>query len=536
MHGNLKSHFSLAGGGNRAFATSLGALRALQHLQTEVLETAHSPKYFADSYGANSGGAWALAAYFGSKSRASGRMLFGQYIPPEIITSKTVGKMDALCALNIPKTHCLSGVLQFICYRVITCRWRPRISYWTEHIKNALVTRLGLSTLGRLGIETPVPGEGIVPSPSALYFVATADSVFDDNRGQVVYSIQRRAGGVTDAVVETEVFWPGSLEVDYLSTSQTLEEVLARTSWAPGQLMSGILTKGPSVLPLSRLGKALMKQMTYTDDLRNLMGFGKGGGRTVMVSDGGSLDNIAILPALRQIKAGMRRIVAWLCNDAGTLNLGDFLEECEGESALKAESQEEERALETLMIEYSRAGKLKGKITNNYAMLFGLTWDGIDGDFTDNQVFRTVDFVQVARGLQDAQDSGNGCVGTFDLQTIANTRWGIPAGKQVRITFVQVGYTKNWEDIVQRSLYSEHLGTPISDRTALQEVVLPIGFDFIRGGPLHKGAHLSCGKQWPAGGWDWTFGKQMSPSCAALFANLAEWIVRTNFLHFDMST
>lgn len=66
-------------------------------------------------------------------------------------------------------------------------------------------------------------------------------------------------------------------------------------------------------------------------------------------------------------------------------------------------------------------------------------------DYYQNQVFSTSDFIPVVKGLQDAQAKGNGIIARFNLTTIENQWWGIPAGLQVSITFVYLGRLTQWE-------------------------------------------------------------------------------------------
>lgn len=90
------------------------------------------------------------------------------------------------------------------------------------------------------------------------------------------------------------------------------------------------------------------------------------------------------------------------------------------------------------------------------------------GEYYRDQVFDRNDYITVVQGnltshtamnikykillrflgLQKAQKDGLGIVRTFNLTTVANSWWGIPAGFTSQITFVYLGRLRGWEELL----------------------------------------------------------------------------------------
>jgi hypothetical protein len=66
-------------------------------------------------------------------------------------------------------------------------------------------------------------------------------------------------------------------------------------------------------------------------------------------------------------------------------------------------------------------------------------------DNRKNQVYSEADWKHVALTLQEAQAKGNGIIGTFQLTSIQNDWWGIPAGITSEVTIVYLGRLSGWE-------------------------------------------------------------------------------------------
>jgi hypothetical protein len=70
-----------------------------------------------------------------------------------------------------------------------------------------------------------------------------------------------------------------------------------------------------------------------------------------------------------------------------------------------------------------------------------------------DQVFPKSKFAPVITALQAAQAKGNGIIATFNLTTIENKWWGIPAGIESQITFVYLGRLSGWEAKLTSEMY-----------------------------------------------------------------------------------
>jgi hypothetical protein len=106
------------------------------------------------------------------------------------------------------------------------------------------------------------------------------------------------------------------------------------------------------------------------------------------------------------------------------------------------------------------------QITNDFSCFFGVFPDKADYEYAyeRNQVFPRDDYVSVVKALQAAQSKGNGIVATFNLTTVANEWWGIPAGFTAEVTFVMLGRAHIWES--QLSSEMRALVTPTSPEAA----------------------------------------------------------------------
>jgi hypothetical protein len=91
------------------------------------------------------------------------------------------------------------------------------------------------------------------------------------------------------------------------------------------------------------------------------------------------------------------------------------------------------------------------QVSDSLSSLFGVyendtaTWEQRSFDMRYNQVFSGSDWAPVASALQQAQAVGNGIIATFNLTTVENAWWGIPAGITSQITFVYLGRLSGWE-------------------------------------------------------------------------------------------
>lgn len=94
---------------------------------------------------------------------------------------------------------------------------------------------------------------------------------------------------------------------------------------------------------------------------------------------------------------------------------------------------------------------LNAQISSDLSAFFGVFPTDVSDpekrafDNRKNQMFAEADWKPVALTLQDAQAKGNGIIGTFQLTTVQNDWWGIPAGISAQITIVYLGRLAAWE-------------------------------------------------------------------------------------------
>jgi len=91
------------------------------------------------------------------------------------------------------------------------------------------------------------------------------------------------------------------------------------------------------------------------------------------------------------------------------------------------------------------------QLTDTVTCFFGVlakdtpNWQNRSYEYEKDQVFATSDYPIVVSALQAAQAKGEGIIATFNLTTIENTWWGIPAGETYEITISYLGRLQAWE-------------------------------------------------------------------------------------------
>lgn len=79
-------------------------------------------------------------------------------------------------------------------------------------------------------------------------------------------------------------------------------------------------------------------------------------------------------------------------------------------------------------------------------------WQDRSYEYEKDQVFASSDWVPVVQKLQAVQAAGGGIVASFNLTTIANEWWGIPAGIEQQVTIVYLGRVTKWEDQLSKTM------------------------------------------------------------------------------------
>lgn len=76
-----------------------------------------------------------------------------------------------------------------------------------------------------------------------------------------------------------------------------------------------------------------------------------------------------------------------------------------------------------------------------------------DPDYQFNQVFSSSDFAALQQGLWNASQTGGPAVFAQTLTTVANSWFGVQAGKQVTVLWVYLNYSPNWYDVLNEDLH-----------------------------------------------------------------------------------
>jgi len=135
-------------------------------------------------------------------------------------------------------------------------------------------------------------------------------------------------------------------------------------------------------------------------------------------------------------------------------------------------------------------------------------------DYTADQVFAAADFVPLAQRLQAAQMAGGGVVVTSTHVTVANARWGLPAGIVANVTWVYLSRAGAWEKRLRPEV--ARLVVPPPHRSPT---------------PLDYGETVATGEyrdfpNYPTDSLDF------SPGKANMLADLTGWTVKHNAAEF----
>ena len=200
------------------------------------------------------------------------------------------------------------------------------------------------------------------------------------------------------------------------------------------------------------------------------------------VGDGGAVDNFALMTSLRR---GNRSLILWE-NSAGPLN-PDF----------NATARPPHAA----------------DISHDISGLFGYYFTSTFTSDRENQIFNQTEFPRVVTALQDAQQRGNGAVGTFLLTTIQNDYFGIPAGLDLNVTIYHCGRVFNWEDQLPPVVKQHVVPSPLN-RNATELITSGTFANF----PLYSVVDQLT----------------LTAEQANLLASMTSWVVQENRLHFDL--
>lgn len=99
-----------------------------------------------------------------------------------------------------------------------------------------------------------------------------------------------------------------------------------------------------------------------------------------------------------------------------------------------------------LSLDYDPAGPVSASVIDSYLPpFFGLQDPSLGTSTQNNQVFATADYAKVVRELQAAKRSGGAVMAVTKLTTIENRWWGVPAGQEVRVCWMYLDRSAQWE-------------------------------------------------------------------------------------------
>jgi hypothetical protein len=99
-----------------------------------------------------------------------------------------------------------------------------------------------------------------------------------------------------------------------------------------------------------------------------------------------------------------------------------------------------------LNLDYDPKGRVESTDIDNYLPpLFGLPDPSTGTATQNNQVFATADYAKVVRELQSAKRSGGAVMAVTKLTTVANSWWGLAGGHEVRVCWMYLDRSANWE-------------------------------------------------------------------------------------------
>jgi len=446
------------GGGSRAYIAALGYLAGLHEL--DLLKNI---RYI----GGISGGAWATTTFSYAQNVASDNILLGPVVPPESITNDNLKKMQSGCAralaaqnltligLNALKNGIVKNVADAWCYGTSKTYLEPvgikpnyKFSWNADTVKDILKRNPSLSKsdfqvpvlpnrpfpiLGStlVGPAEGAPFKGDTHNFTLLEFTPLYVGQFKTNKVSYKYHLGLTHSIAMGGAVETFAFAKqgGSPKIGMASdhTSATLQVPVPEigldlryaagaSSYAPGTLFES--------LPKDAIQLALNFSYWSPSDVLPTA-------RDTMFGDGGSYENIPLISFLQRRVA---KIVLFL-DDSTPL--------------------QPTAAWDPYIQPYT--GK---EVTDCLTAFFGVFTPNQPEqvkaayDYSRDQVFATEDFAKVITTLQKAQAQGNGIIATFNLTTVSNDWWGIPAGLTSEVTFVYLGRLAGWESKLSSEMSS----------------------------------------------------------------------------------
>lgn len=444
------------GGGSRSYIASMGYLSALNKLGLIP-----NIRYVVGI----SGGAWATTVFSYTQNQVDDETFLGPILMPEELSEEILQQMDPKCARSFAAGDFVPIMLRAFEEKKVDT-FADAWAYATQevYLTPAGITpdtpftwnaasledirsrnpSLDIPFLLPANAERPYPmiGTGLVgPTAGAPYYetrnltmleitplyvgqMMTQDVVYDYSLG---VKHTKRVGGVIESFAygrhgdAPRLGLSSSTKTDILSVPEPtnrldLQFSAGASSYAPGALVETL----PADLP-DKLGLHL----SYWSPADHFPS-----SADTLFCDGGSYENILLISLLQR---RVEKIVLFINSITPLQPASEW--------------------------DVYNDPPSKTQVSNDMSAFFGIypddlaTWEKRSFDIGKNQVFDSADWAPVITTLQAAQARGDGIIGTFNLTTIENTWWGIPAGLTPEITFVYLGRLNQWEKQLSPEMY-----------------------------------------------------------------------------------
>lgn len=440
------------GGGSRAYVASFGILSGLHQL--DLLKNI---RYVSGI----SGGAWASSTFTYAQNVDDDKFLC-PILAPEDMTHLKLMKMDDQCARSFAAAD-----LSFVAAKA----WKDKIvdtipSGWSYAVSKQYLEPVGITkntrfswnaeTVADIKARNPdLAGETfLLPSNSKRPYFLIGTTLVGPSDGSpyttehqnftmieitplyvgqmknqdVEYSYKhfdkliqtRRVGGVIEPFAYSRVGSgpttgltskqsSGTLKVPEPTTFIDLQFAAGASSYAPGALVESLSPE--------ELANALGMPFDYWSPASP-----KPETTTTLFADGGSYENIPLISFLQR---RVPKIVLFMVSSTPLMSADKYnpaVDEFDGT-------------------------QLSDTVTCFFGVLAKNTpnWQNRSYEYEKDQVFATSDYAPVVSALQAAQAKGEGIIATFNLTTIENKWWGVPAGINAEITISYLGRLQAWE-------------------------------------------------------------------------------------------
>jgi hypothetical protein len=438
-----------SGGGSRAFTTAIGYLSGL-----DKLGLIDNVRYI----GGISGGSWATAAYTYVKSEVKDdQILLGRIVYPADIEYDALTKLDYDCLRRLPTANFYGIMLKNELGQVSPDMWIDSISeVFLEPIGVKRGTYYAYSDEEVQDIKRRNPSlEDAVfnlPAKEARPFMILGASIIGPNSnhrtvygtGDQNYTLMEMTssyiGQAKTLSVESFAFGGkqaplsplaagtanGTLSVSAPSSVFDLARAVSASSWAPGSLYASmnnrLAERQAMILPYWSPAADTVASSTTSTGTPSISARGGVAVVDTTFGDGGEFENIPLISFLQR---GVNKVVLFFSSSV----------------------QLQPSSVWNVTEDPSYPG-----ITSDFVAFFGAlpinysdTQAALEYYYVRDQVFSYSDYEPVVLALQDAQAKGKGILATFNLTTVENAWWGIPAGQQVEVTFSMLGRLTQWE-------------------------------------------------------------------------------------------